>query len=68
MLSVGDRMNDEYGASSEMVAEEIVVLITNPTWPHLGVAKACSTPVDLEMLSLMSGVMPSAKVYDMSKD
>jgi hypothetical protein len=27
------------------------------------VANVCSTPVDIEMLSL-SGVMPSAKVYD----
>jgi hypothetical protein len=30
------------------------------------VAKACSTPVYLGILSLMSGVMPSAKVYDMT--
>jgi hypothetical protein len=32
------------------------------------VAKTCSTPVDLGILSLMSSVMPSAKVYDVSKD
>jgi hypothetical protein len=32
-----------------------------------GVAKACPTPVVLWLLSLMSGVMPSTKIYRISK-
>jgi hypothetical protein len=35
--------------------------------PARNVAKACTTPVVLGILSLMSGVMPSTKLYSVSK-